>query len=241
MSLTGKITKIANAIRNKTNTTETMTLDEMPTKIASISSGSDPILQDKSITITENGTITIKPDEGYDGLNIIQLNVNVASGELITTPVYLIKEGVEQTDVTGGHIYQPIASYSTSWGETQHDDYISLYARCWNSCKWVIQNKIDFSKFGDKCRLCVDYSFSRHSSTSDYQYAMFTFYIGANEYYIIKEGVGVAERNTYTLEINSTFINNATFYFTITNLTDQRNYTDYCVNIYNVWLEGVEE
>lgn len=43
----------------------------------------DPILQDKSITITKNGNITIKPDEGYDGLNSINVIVNIEE----TTPV----------------------------------------------------------------------------------------------------------------------------------------------------------
>ena len=33
----------------------------------------DPILQDKSIEITENGTTTITADEGYDGLNNVDV------------------------------------------------------------------------------------------------------------------------------------------------------------------------
>lgn len=39
----------------------------------------DPILQDKSITITENGTTNIIADEGYDGLNNVEVITNVAS------------------------------------------------------------------------------------------------------------------------------------------------------------------
>lgn len=49
----------------------------------------DPILQDKSIEITENGTTNITADEGYDGLNNVEVVTNVASsgggsGELAT-------------------------------------------------------------------------------------------------------------------------------------------------------------
>lgn len=40
----------------------------------------DPILQDKTITITENGTTNITADEGYDGLNNVTVTTNVASG-----------------------------------------------------------------------------------------------------------------------------------------------------------------
>ncbi len=39
----------------------------------------DPILQDKSITITENGTTNIVADEGYNGLNNVEIITNVAS------------------------------------------------------------------------------------------------------------------------------------------------------------------
>lgn len=39
----------------------------------------DPILQDKSITITKNGTQTITADEGYDGLNNVSVTTNIAS------------------------------------------------------------------------------------------------------------------------------------------------------------------
>lgn len=39
----------------------------------------DPILQDKSIEITENGTTNIVADEGYNGLNNVSVTANVAS------------------------------------------------------------------------------------------------------------------------------------------------------------------
>ena len=37
-------------------------------------------LQSKSVTYTANGTATITPDEGYDGLKKVDVTVNVASG-----------------------------------------------------------------------------------------------------------------------------------------------------------------
>lgn len=44
MALTNKLTAIANAIRAKTGTTNTLTLDEMPTAISNISSSYEPII-----------------------------------------------------------------------------------------------------------------------------------------------------------------------------------------------------
>lgn len=84
MALTDKLTNIADAIRSKTGTTEPMTLDEMPTKIENIQTESTPNLQNKAITINENGTQTITADSGYDGLNEVEVttNVNVSEPEV---------------------------------------------------------------------------------------------------------------------------------------------------------------
>ena len=60
--------------------TENGTVDVTQYASAEVNVSSSPSLQSKSVTYTANGTATIAPDEGYDGLSSVDVTVNVASG-----------------------------------------------------------------------------------------------------------------------------------------------------------------
>lgn len=46
--------------------------------------GSTPTLQNKSVTITENGITNVTADSGYDGLSRVEVTTNVSGGESST-------------------------------------------------------------------------------------------------------------------------------------------------------------
>lgn len=50
---------------------------------------SEPTLQSKDVTITENGTTTVTADTGYDGLSDVDVTVNVQGG------TYIVPDGVK--------------------------------------------------------------------------------------------------------------------------------------------------
>ena len=60
--------------------TENGTVDVSQYANAEVNVSSSPSLQSKSVTYTENGTATITPDEGYDGLSSVDVTVNVSGG-----------------------------------------------------------------------------------------------------------------------------------------------------------------
>ena len=88
MSIQTELTRITNAkaaiktaIEGKGVTVPSDTLlDGMASLIESIEAGGAPSLQSKSITYTANGTATITPDDGYDGLSSVDVTVDVSGG-----------------------------------------------------------------------------------------------------------------------------------------------------------------
>ena len=88
MSVQSEIDRIITAVGNAYSKVSekggtvpaSQTVASLATAIDSIPASSSPSLQSKSVTYTANGTSTITPDEGYDGLRSVNVTVDVSGG-----------------------------------------------------------------------------------------------------------------------------------------------------------------
>lgn len=88
------------------NDTETFT--SLTPKVGKIVT--DPILQNKTIEITENGTTNIVADEGYDGLNNVDVTVNVEGKEDLTEELTEQNEEISTQEVSIDTIIEALKS-----------------------------------------------------------------------------------------------------------------------------------
>ena len=115
MSVQSEIDRIITAVGNAYSKVSkkggtvpaSQTVANLATAIDSIPTSSSPNLQSKSVTYTSNGTATITPDEGYDGLSNVDVTVDVSGGGGVETCTL-----TTSLDIAPGLVHGTIYAYS---------------------------------------------------------------------------------------------------------------------------------
>ena len=89
------------------------TVANLATAIDSIPAGGTPSVQSKSVTYTANGTATITPDEGYDGLSSVDVTVDVSGGGVEDTVTVTLPIGPDKVN----YDMEVTATYTNALGE----------------------------------------------------------------------------------------------------------------------------
>ena len=87
--------------------------DASGTAIVGEMESSAPSLQSKSVTYTENGTATITPDDGYDGLSSVDVTVDVSGGGVEDTVTVTLPIGPGKLN----YDMEVTATYTNALGE----------------------------------------------------------------------------------------------------------------------------
>ena len=228
-NLTNFCEDIADSIRSVTGKTDKIPASQFDTEIKAIDT--EPNLQDKEMTIYENQQLNITADEGYDGLG--EVNVNLKVG---TEIAWVVKEGIEQEDFTGGSTYTLYAATEPG-SKTQGDGYIALCAKVWSHYLWKFNNKIDLKKY---TRAYIDCAYPKTSSPYAKQYAGLQIgLLDSNFNKDLKSG-STMKRRTIEVTLDS-HLDEDTLYFGVINTGDYSSYKSYPMQIFNVWLEGEPE
>ena len=130
MSVQSEIDRIITAVGNAYSKVSekggtvpaSQTVANLATAIGSIPAGSTPSLQSKSITYTANGTATITPDAGYDGLSSVDVTVDVSGGGGATIP------GIVELFTTSGLRYSPKSDTIINITFSAWPNYFGVYS-----------------------------------------------------------------------------------------------------------------
>jgi hypothetical protein len=104
--------------------------------------GSTPILQQKSVTITENGTESITADTGYDGLSVVNINTDVPTSSASTSKdvvfydydgtelyTYSAEDFLALTNMPENPTHEGLISKGWNWDFETAQDYVESYGK----------------------------------------------------------------------------------------------------------------
>lgn len=130
------LTDIADAIREKSRDETSISCDDFANRIRNIS----PELQNKEVTITQDGITDLTCDSGYDGLSTVRINTNTSEA-----PFEYVQDGL----IAWFDVSSPFDS-NEHWNNLVGNDYIYVYSRPYGTqqrTRYFKDNPINFNGY----------------------------------------------------------------------------------------------
>lgn len=148
-----------------------------------------------------------------------------------TVKTYLVKDGVEQTDFTGGSVFEKLEGAEGAM--LIQNDHIDFYVDIWAHWTYTFNNIFDYSKYKT---LNIDFSFPTTNNETFKQYIFAHFHLqnsGFKQQFLTG---GTTERIIYSYSIPEDATED-TLRLGFANLSDG-NYINYPLSVYNLWFES---
>jgi hypothetical protein len=155
-------------------------------------------------------------------------------GGTLNVKTYLIKDGIEQVDVTGGH---QLTEGSGTYAEIQGEGYIDILTKQWADVHWVPNNTFDFTKY---TKICIELEYPNQPPIELTNGGVILRLTNAAIEHVALQSKNQKPRFLATWEPGSQFTDDL-FKIYVANMSPSSDdYANYPVRIYNVWFEYQE-
>ena len=238
-NFTNFATDVANSIRSMTGKTDKIPAADFDTEIKSIETKEDLTeeLNTYNTEVTEQGVSIDTIINALEGKA-----AGSGSGDNSVEPLYLITNGYDVTNNTGGYVFEQTAgTVANAVGIKQTTTSLNLYTGLWARCHIQFNNEFALSKYSF---LYIDFAFPSTNvinSMSQYIEGAVKF-VNSNKSVTLVAG-GTTDRTTVKIPLDG-LLDSDNILITCANLTGSNGqnssaYTEaYPFMIYNVWLEG---
>lgn len=237
-NFTNFATDVADSIRSMTGKTDKIPAANFDTEIKSIETKEDlnEELNTYNAEVTEQGVSIDTIINALEGKA-------AGSGNNSVKPLYLIANGYDITDNTGGYTFnQTAGTVTNAVGIKQGTESLNLYTGLWAHCNITFNNAFDVSKYS---YLCIDFAYpSTNVIDSMKQYiGIYAHFDTSGTRIALVEG-RTTDRVTIRLPLEGVTspqqIKISCANLSGSNGQNSSAYTEaHPLMIYNVWLEGV--
>lgn len=172
-----------------------------------------------------------------DAINPASFDTEIMSITTQQGDLWLVKDGIEQEHNTQGSTFAFQDGDTRVGSLTLGDGYVNICAKVWSAWEWTFNTVVNFSQYK---ALHIEWDYIAYDSEHARDHSQLDIRFngqGQTYEYNIKTNTGTTERNTTTMPLDDTLVNDQVT-VKVANTGETSKYSNYPIRIYNVWLEA---